>query len=156
MTDELQEPSKEPVVESVVKAENLVDEPNAISPTSKRSNKNLWIIAGITIALICICSIICLALIGTGVGKVMVERAPVEAVLDSFMNYMEAKDVESAYALFSPRVQRQIPIDDVQEMIEGNNYVLFDGYQSLSVQNINLTAVAKHKSRFAARNCGER
>ncbi|MBK8619095.1 MAG: hypothetical protein IPN96_18705 [Anaerolineales bacterium] len=142
MTDELQEPSKEPVVESVVKAENLVDEPNAISPTSKRSNKNLWIIAGITIALICICSIICLALIGTGVGKVMVERAPVEAVLDSFMNYMEAKDVESAYALFSPRVQRQIPIDDVQEMIEGNNYVLFDGYQSLSVQNINLTAAA--------------
>jgi hypothetical protein len=55
MTDELQEPSKEPVVESVIKAENLVDEPNAISPTPKKSNKNLWIIAGITIALICIC-----------------------------------------------------------------------------------------------------
>jgi hypothetical protein len=140
MTDELQEPSKEPVVESVIKAENLVDEPNAISPTPKKSNKNLWIIAGITIALICICSIICLALIGTGIGKVMVERAPVEAVLDSFMKYMEANDVESAYALFSPRVQRQIPIDDVQEMIKGNNYVLFEGYQSISVQNIKLTA----------------
>jgi hypothetical protein len=70
----------------------------------------------------------------------MVERAPVEAVLDSFMKYMEANDVESAYALFSPRVQRQIPIDDVQEMIKGNNYVLFEGYQSISVQNIKLTA----------------
>lgn len=140
MTDELQEPSEEPVVESVVKAENLAGEPNVISPTPKKSNKNLWIIAGITIALICICSIICLALFGTGVGKIMVERAPVEAVLDSFMKYMEAKDVESAYALFSPRVQRQIPIDDVQEMIKGNNYVLFENYQSISVQHINLTA----------------
>ncbi len=136
MTDELQKP----LVESVSKGENSVVEPTPVSPIPKKSNKNLWIIAGITLAFICICSIICLVLFGTSVGKVMVERAPVEAVLDTFMKDMEAKDVESAYSLFSPRVQRQIPIDDVQEMIEGNNYVLFEGYQSLSVQNLNLTA----------------
>jgi len=108
----------------------------------KKNLKNLWIIAGIAIAVICICSVICLALVGTGVGKIMVERAPVESVLDTFMKDMVAKDVESAYALFSPRVQRQIPIDDVQKMIDGNNYVLFDGYKNLSVQNLNLTATA--------------
>ncbi|HNE06467.1 MAG TPA: hypothetical protein PLT08_18205, partial [Anaerolineales bacterium] len=107
-------------------------------PLEFKEKKNLWAIAGIVIAVICIC----LALVGTGVGKIMVERAPIESILDTFMKDMVAKDIESAYALFSPRVQRQIPIDDIQKMIDGNNYILFDGYKNLSVQNLNLTATA--------------
>jgi len=134
MTDESQDLVQEP------NAENPVIESNVVPLALKKSNKNLWIIVGIVVAVICICSIICLALFGTSFVKVMVERAPVEAVLDTFMKNMEAKDVESAYALFSPRVQRQISQADLKEMIEGNNYVLFEGYQSLSVQNLNLSA----------------
>ena len=134
MTDESQDLVQEP------NAENPVIESNVVPLALKKSNKNLWIIVGIVVAVICICSIICLALFGTSFVKVMVERAPVEAVLDTFMKNMEAKDVESAYALFSSRVQRQISQADLKEMIEGNNYVLFEGYQSLSVQNLNLSA----------------
>jgi hypothetical protein len=145
MTDELQEPepARKPIEESEPKAENPiipVIEPNIISPTPKKSNKNLWIIAGVAIAVISICSVICIALVATGVGKILVEKAPVESVLDSFMKDMEAKDVKGAYALFSQRSQTQTPIADLEKMDQGNNYVLFEGYKSLSVQNINLTA----------------
>jgi hypothetical protein len=55
---------------------------------------------------------------------------------------MVAKDFESSYALFSPRMKRQIPIAKIQAMIEGNNYVLFEGYKSLSVEQLNINAVA--------------
>jgi hypothetical protein len=71
---------------------------------------------------------------------VVVEQAPVEATLDTLMKNMEAKDVESAFALFSPRAQRQMSITDLEELTEGNNYRLFEGYESISLQNIELLA----------------
>lgn len=136
MADESQGPVQEP------KTEGQTVQPIVTPSAPKKSNTNSWIIAGAALVVICICGVICLALLGTGVGKIIVERAPIEAVLDAFMKDMQAKDVESAFALFSPRVQRQISIADVQDMIDGNNYILFDGYQSLAVQNLNLTAAA--------------
>ena len=105
-------------------------------PLEFKENKNRWTIVVVVIAVICICSVICLTLAGAS----MVERVPVESVLDAFMKDMVAKDIESAYALFSPRAQRQIPIDEVQKLIDGNNYILFEGYQNLSVQSLNLAA----------------
>ena len=78
-------------------------------PLEFKEKKNLWAIAGIVIAVICICSVICLALVGTGVGKIMVERAPIESILDTFMKDMVAKDIESAYALFSPPCSKANP-----------------------------------------------
>jgi hypothetical protein len=137
MTDELQEP----ITENEPKAEKPAWEPN-ISPTPGTSDKNLWVVLGIATGLACICSFLCIALIATGVGKILVEQAPVELILDTFMKDMEAKDVESAYTLFSPRSQRQTPITEVEKLIEGNNYAIFEGYQSLTVQNLNLTAAA--------------
>jgi hypothetical protein len=136
MNDETQRPASEP------KVEKTVIEPNVVPPTPKKSNKNLWIMAGIVVAILCLCSILCVALVATGVGKVMVERAPVEATLDTLMKNMEAKDVESAFALFSPRAQRQMSITDLEKLTEGNNYKVFEGYESISIQNLNLTAAA--------------
>jgi hypothetical protein len=135
MTDELQELTPEP------KVENPTIELNIVPPPPKKSNKNLWIIASIAVvSIVCLCSILCIALIVTGVGKVMIEKAPVESVLDTFMKDMEAKNIESAYALFSPRSQRQIPITELEKLTQGNNYVVFEGYESIKVQNLNLTA----------------
>jgi hypothetical protein len=130
MTYDLQQPLPEP--------NNPPVSPVVISPPPKKSRKNLWIILGIAVSLLCFGSIICVSVIAFGAGKVAAEKAPVEAILDSYMNYMAAKDPERAYALFSPRAQRQIPISEIQEWIEGNNYILFEGYQSLSVQNLNI------------------
>src|SRR5690242_14482382 len=101
MVNELQELPPQPP------AEPPVVEPTVIPPAPKRSNKKIWILLGGLIAMLGVCSVCCLALVAVGVGKIMVERAPVESVLDAFMKTMEAKDVESAYALFSPRSQHQ-------------------------------------------------
>jgi hypothetical protein len=136
MTDESQELISEP------KTESPTVQPNAGTPVPNTSNRQLWIIAGLFVAILCLCIFPCLGLVGTGVGKVIVERAPVEATLDTFMKNMEAKVVESAYALFSPRAQRQMPIIDIEELIQGNNYKVFEGYESLTIQNFNLTAAA--------------
>jgi hypothetical protein len=108
----------------------------------KRSKKKIWIIVGIALAILLLCSIICVAVFGIGMYRISIEKAPIEAVLDDYMQHMANKDADSAYALFSPRAQRQIPISKIQEMLEGNNYILFEGYQSLSVSNINISAVA--------------
>jgi hypothetical protein len=68
------------------------------------------------------------------------ERAAIEVVLDQYMQAMDDKDVERAYALFSERARRQVPIGKLQELVEGSNYLIFEGYQSLKVQNIRLMA----------------
>lgn len=136
MTNEPQQLTPEPQMGKPVM------EPNVAIPSANKSRRNVWIILGSIVALLCVCSLLCVALTATGVGKIMVEKAPIEATLNSFMEHMEAQDVESAYALFSPRSQRQTPISDLEKMIEGNNYFLFEGYESLSIQNINLTATA--------------
>src|ERR1700690_4039115 len=136
MTDELQQASSEPEVPP----EPQVPIPPPLQP--QKSNKHIWIVAGVAVVLLCLCSIACVALFGTAIYKVYTEKAPVQGVLDSYMRYMANKDAESAYALFSPRAQRQIPISKVQEMLEGNNYFLFEGYQSLSVSNLNISAAA--------------
>jgi hypothetical protein len=132
MTDEVQQA----LLQQDVPSEPQISTPQPAKP--QKSSKNIWIIVGIVVGVLCLCMVACAALFGTSMYKVYIEKAPVEGVLDTFMQNMVAKDVESAYALFAPRVQRQIPIDEVQEMIEGNNYVLFDGYQSLTVQNLNI------------------
>jgi hypothetical protein len=139
-TSKMNNQTQQPASES--KVENPVVEPNVVAPTPKKSNKNLWIIAGIVIAGLCLCSILCVALLATGVGKVMIEQAPVEATLDTLMKNMEAKEVESAFALFSPRAQHQMSIADLEELTEGNNYKVFEGYESISIQNLNLGAAA--------------
>jgi len=118
--------------------------PESITPPPKKSHKKVWIIVGVVLGLLGVCAIIiflCIAVIGIGAGKVLTEKAPVESVLDAYMKFMAAKDIENAYALFSPRARRQIPISQLQDMIEGNNYYVFEGYQSLSVVNIKLSTM---------------
>jgi len=114
----------------------------------KQSRRRLWIIAGAAAAAVCLCAIGCLALGGSAYFKVMQETGPIQSVLDSFMSRMEAKDPTGAFALFSPRVQQQMKMSDLEKMLQGNNYVLFDGYRSLTVDNLNLTATANSDSRL--------
>lgn len=134
MNDEIQQPVSEP------KKENPEIEVIFESLAPKKSNKDLWILAGTVVAVLCLFSFV--ATVGNGFRELKVERAPLEATLDTLMKYMEAKDVESAFALFSWRAQRQMSITDLEELTEGNNYVEFEGYESISLQNLNLTVGA--------------
>jgi hypothetical protein len=125
--------------------------PTAVSPHPSKSNKKLWILLGVAISILCCISIICIAVIEPllfnasmmGVDKasteMAIEKAPIESIIDSYMEYMAAKDAERAYALISPRAQQEIKISKIQELLK-NNYVLFEGYQSLSIYSVNVGA----------------
>lgn len=136
MTDESQQVPLQPEPSPVTPPQI----PDPVTSTTQKSKKKTWVIVGIVLGVLLLCSIVCVAVFGTSLYKVLTEKAPVEAVLDAYMQHMVNEDVESAYALFSPRAQRQIPISKVQEMLEGNNYFLFEGYQSLTLSNLNISA----------------
>ena len=137
------EPGAEPPAIEPVPAAAPVSVPPA-PPATGKSHKTFWIVAGSIVSVLCLCALAVLAVtvptLIKSVIAVMQERAPVTAVLDSFMQKMTARDTRGAYALFSPRAQRQVPVSTVEKLDQGNNYVLFEGYQSLTVDNLTLTA----------------
>ena len=110
-----------------------------IAPPPRRSKKLLWLLLALCL-LCCLSMLLCIGIGGAGFAQILVEKAPIAKVLDAFMQDMLARDVEAAYALFSLRSQRLTPRADLEDMLQGNNYLLFEGYRSLSVDQINLTA----------------
>ena len=145
MTDELPQSAPE------TQQENLPVSSNIVSPHPSKSNKKNWILSGIATSILCCFSIICFMVVKLGIfipnmvgvdkfaTEFATEKEPIESVLHSYMKYMVAKDAESAYALISPQAQKQIKISKIQDILS-NNYVLFEGYQSLSVYSINTGA----------------
>ena len=136
MTEELKQKS----IQQEVLSNLQVSVPPPVQP--QKSNKKVWLLGGAAVLVLCLCTIACFAIFGASMYKIYTEKAPVEAVLHDYMRYMANKDAESAYALFSHRAQRQIPISEIQKLLEGNNYIVFEGYLSLSVSNLNISAVA--------------
>jgi hypothetical protein len=70
--------------------------------------------------------------------KGLAERPRVEAVLDEFMQTMADKDAKRAYTFFSPRAKRSFSLADTESLLEGNNYLLFEGYQRLTLTGFNV------------------
>jgi hypothetical protein len=105
----------------------------------KKPRKKLWLILGTIAGILVVCCISAIVIAVIGGIRSAQEREPIEKVLDTYMKYMVQKDIENAYGLFSSRAKRQFATSKLQEMIEGNNYVIFEGYQSLSVDGIHMT-----------------
>jgi len=84
------------------------------------------------------CSIAIVAVyLGTR-GGISAEQEPINAVLDEFMTYMVAEDIQSAFALFSPHVQEQVSVDQLNKLLQFGDNILFKGYESIAVSNITL------------------
>ena len=113
-----------------------------VSSQPRKSNKKTWIILGVVIGVLFLCAVVCFAIFGASMFKIYTEKKPIESVLTAYMQYMSAKDSDSAYNLFSPRVQRQMPISVIKDQLEGNNYFLFEGFQDLSATNLNISISA--------------
>lgn len=100
-----------------------------------KSHKNWWILLGVIIGV--------LILAGIGYGLIMGylkgEVKPISIVVDSFIKEIVAKDIEDAYELFSPRVQRQMPITTLENQAN-MMYLLVEGYESITIQNIKVSA----------------
>ncbi|MCP4371561.1 MAG: hypothetical protein GY797_26090 [Deltaproteobacteria bacterium] len=116
-------------------------ETQVIDDVSKKSQKTLWIIGILSIIGLCICGGVCAFFAGSGIYEAFTEKDNVGKTVDDFMKAMEKRDTEEAYSLFSTRVKRQLQISAIEEMISEANYALFDEYEKVEVQNINLSNV---------------
>jgi hypothetical protein len=109
---------------------------------AKKSNRNVFIIlvGALLVSLCCIGAIVGVAgLIGTGVFKVITEKPKVEFVIDEYMRAMADQDAKNAYTLFSTRAHRNISLADIEKFVSGNNYRVFEGYESIAMADFNLT-----------------
>jgi hypothetical protein len=108
-------------------------------PRKNVTRNQVLIIVGLLLLIVCLCVGGCLALGGVGAMTAIQEREPITQVLDQFMQAMAAEDTEQAFALFSSRAQRQMGKDNLDKLLEGNNYALFEGYLRLEIGNLNLS-----------------
>jgi hypothetical protein len=114
------------------------------SNVPKKKRRTTVIVVAVVVVAVCLCSSICVVAGGwgivTGIIKAAQERDDVTAVIDQFMGEMEKKDAAAAYALFSTRAQRQMVLSNLEKLVEGSNYVIFDGYESVVVTNLSIKA----------------
>jgi hypothetical protein len=110
-------------------------------PASKATNNRNVIIIGIGIVVLCLCACagLCAITLGTSLIQGITQQDDIELTLDSFMSAMEDKDTQKAYSYFSTQAQNQIAISDLEKLLEGNNYVLFEDYQNVSIENISFS-----------------
>ncbi len=129
-----------PLSETVPQAEIKNDTPSAaalpeIQPR-KKSRKGLWILLGVCACVVIVC-LVGAVMVGT---HVLNEWQPVTDRLDTFVEFMAARDVESAYALIDTAAKASIHQSDLQNLISGSNYQqFFEGYQSLVLTNLKTT-----------------
>lgn len=112
--------------------------------TKKRKQRNTLIVVGALGAAVCLCMGICVIAGGwrtiTGSRKAALDLDEITAVIDEFMVEMEQGNAEAAYALFSARARNQFPLSDLLEMLQGDSYALFEGYESVEVTTWTLQA----------------
>ena len=131
MSDVTSLPSSEPSTAPV---------PPDANPPRTKSRRTLWIILGSVSAVLVLCIVLAALVIGRSVLSISTEQAAITPVVDRFMHAMTEHDAQAAYRLFSTRAQRQTPIANLTTLLEGPNYVLFDGYQSVTIDATNLTS----------------
>ena len=115
---------------------SLNQKPN---PSEKKENTNRkWIMLSLIILLVfCLCCVNGGTLLFNAFQKAAQEQPNVLGVVDTFMQKMEAQDLDGAYAKFSSRAQNQFKLEDLENYSDGAKFVLFDRYQDIEVRNIN-------------------
>jgi hypothetical protein len=112
-------------------------------PEKPRSNRRTWWIIGIAAAVfLTLGTTVCCIAVLVPSFSAFADMDEVVAALDTFMSRMVAKDVDSAYDMVSSGGRSSITRADLEELIDGGNYALFDGYQSLEVSGFNVRSGA--------------
>lgn len=114
--------------------------PAGAPPPAKKSRRTLFLIIGGVASTLCVCVAVVAAFVAQGIFAVSREQAAITPVIQQFMAAMERRDTDAAYDLFSSRAQRQTPLAEVEQLVGGENYVLFEGYEDAKVETTNLTS----------------
>jgi hypothetical protein len=116
------------------------EETIATNHNNRNSHKGLYLSTGVILGLVlsmCICFGLC-GIIFASSFQSKDQKPDVEKVLDEFMRAMVDKSVAKAYALFSVRAKQNVSITNLEEMIKGKNYVLFEGYYETKIPDLAL------------------
>lgn len=97
-----------------------------------------FLLVGGTALLLMLCVVLCAATLTSSFVTAVTQKGHIEAVLDQFMTAMVNKDAERACTLFSNRAKRQMSCAEIASWLEGNDYVLFEGYESLHVKTLSV------------------
>ena len=93
-------------------------------------------VVAVALALPCVCGG-ALVLLAVGASRMaLAERPNVEAVVESYMQKMEAKDANGAYELFSTFAKLHTPPTAVDQLLQEPNYSVFSGYEDATVSTI--------------------
>ena len=134
------QPNETPTSQQDIPPDN-VQQSTVASTAPPQKSRRLLVIGGcISLAALCLCaSVICVSVFGSTLYQAIIEKDNIVVVVDKFMMAMVNKNPDQAYALFSTRVQRQFPVSRLEDMVDGSNYSLFDGYVKAEVVNVNIT-----------------
>ena len=97
-------------------------------------------LGGSIAATLCVCIAIAVFSIGQSIAGISREQTAITPVIQQFMKAMEQRDTTTAYRLFSSRAQRQTPLRDVETLAEGDNYILFEGYEDATISDTSVTS----------------
>jgi hypothetical protein len=107
-------------------------------PPKKKHGKKFWILI-IIAASILGCMALCVSFVVLSLVRSNTEREPILKILDSYMTNMKSKNAKEAYTLFTPRLKKKLPLKELESFTKGNNYIIFEGYQKLSIKKIVMT-----------------
>lgn len=117
---------------------NNIDVPNIVMPNKRPKKK--YFVFGFLLGVAALCSLFYIGFIKINSNFFEKEKAPITAMIDSFMQAMTHKDFETAFALFGPQVQNQLLLNDLEGMVTSNNFKLFEGYQKVEIRNMKTTS----------------
>ena len=111
-------------------------------PSASRSQRTLVMVVSALALVLLLCIGLGVFVLSRNLVGVSKAQADISPLLDTFMQAMVAHDTDRAYQLFSTRAQHHIALRDIEALHTGANYVLFDGYQSLSTTTTSISTIA--------------
>lgn len=68
------------------------------------------------------------------------DKASIQELIDQFLQYLSARDVQKAYDLFSTDAKKNTPKSVLEKMVSENYAVLFLGYQTSEITSIEINS----------------
>jgi hypothetical protein len=113
--------------------------PSIPNPPKKSNKAIIWIIIVCALCLGCITIIGVSVMLAKGIKGLGNTSQEATTVIESYIRDMAAREYEPAYDLLCPKAQKKVSVEDLKKLTEGNNYELYDGFESISIVNFRST-----------------
>lgn len=73
------------------------------------------------------------------------EIKSIEVLVQDFLTAMSNKDADKAYALMSSESDAQNQLSNIDTQLQGNKYVIFEGFREISLNEVNISQFGTYK-----------